>query len=316
MAEHDSVIPPGGSGKLTAVLKTAANQNRRLSKSINVVTDAEDARSLSLRFTVDVRAPIVAKPAYRLNLTTLVGSASSTGVLLHRSDGKRLEIADLTLDYPGLVVRARPVGEAAEATPVPKKTADLWSELASDTQRIKSVVGDVWIDLAVTSSAPPGTTTGTLRFTTNHPDAPTMSWPYTVRVRPLIEARPAEVRLWLPEGGLHGGRSAIVNLRRAKEGVFAITEVEVSHPEVFTAAANSTAAASRQGVRVRVAEGLDRNEIAGNVNGWIRIHTDDPEQAVVEIPVIVAATRALAVRRPRPPQRPTAAHGLATKPHE
>ena len=312
MAEYDSVIPPGGSGTLTAVLKTSVNQNRRFSKSINVVTDAENARGFSLRFTVDVRAPIVAKPSYRLSLTAIAGSASSAGILLHRTDGKPLEIADLTLDHPDLVVRARPVKDEAEATPVPKNAGDLWSELASRTKKIQAAPGDVWIDLAVTSSAPPGTTTGTLRFTTNDPDAPTMSWPYTVRVRPLIEARPAEVRLWLSEGGMHDGRSSIVNLSRTTKGEFAITGVEVSHPEVFNATPMSTAAASRQAVRVRVAEGLDRNEMTGRIKGSIRIHTDDAELAVVEISVIVAPTRALAVRRPLPTVRQKAPHGLTT----
>ena len=312
MAEHDSVIPPGGSGTLTAVLKTSANQNRRFSKAINVVTDAEDARSFSLRFTVDVRAPIVARPSYRLSLTAIAGSASSAGILLQRTDGKPLEIADLTLDHPDLVVRARPVKDEAEATPVPKNAGDLWSELASRTKKIQAAPGDVWIDLAVTSSAPPGTTTGTLRFTTNDPDAPTMSWPYTVRVRPLIEARPAEVRLWLSEGGMHDGRSSIVNLSRTTKGEFAITGVEVSHPEVFNATPMSTAAASRQAVRVRVVEGLDRKEMTGRIKGSIRIHTDDAELAVVEISVIVAPTRALAVRRPLPTVRQKAPHGLTT----
>jgi hypothetical protein len=303
VAEHDSVIPAGGSGTLTAVLKTAPNQSRRFSKSINVVTDAEDARSLSLRFTVDVRAPIVARPAYRLSLTVITGTASSTGILLHRTDGKPLEIADLTLDHPDLVVRARPVKEEPKATPVAEHVGDLWSELASRTKKVQAAPGDVWIDLAVTSSAPPGTKTGTLRFTTNDPEAPTMSWPYTVRVRPLIEARPAEVRLWLSEGRMHDGRSSIVNLNRTMEGEFAITGVEVSHPEVFNATPMSTAAASRQAVRVRVAEGLDRSEMAGRIKGSIRVLTDDAELAVVEIPVIVAPTRALAVRRPGPTVR-------------
>ena len=314
MAEHDSVIPPGGSGTLTAVLKTSANQNRRFSKSINVVTDAEDARRLSLRFTVDVRAPIVARPSYRLSLTAVSGTASSAGILLHRTDGKPLEIADLRLDHPDLVVRARPVRDEAEAdaTPVPAAAGDLWSELASRTKKIKAAAGDVWIDLAVRSSAPPGTTTGTVRFTTNDPDAPTMSWPYMVRVRPVIEARPAEVRLWLSEGAMHNGRSSIVNLSRTKKGEFAITGVEVSHPEVFNAAAVSTAAASRQAVRVTVAEGLDRNQLVERIKGSIRIYTDDVELAVVEIPVIVAPTRALAVRRPLPTVRQKAPHGLTT----
>ena len=111
---------------------------------------------------------------------------------------------------------------------------------------------------------------------------------------------------------MHNGRSSIVNLSRTKKGEFAITGVEVSHPEVFNAAAVSTAAASRQAVRVTVSEGLDRNQLVERIKGSIRIYTDDVELAVVEIPVIVAPTRALAVRRPLPTVRQKAPHGLTT----
>ena len=59
MAEYDSVIPAGGSGTLTAKIKTSPMQNGRISKSINVVTDAADARNIRLRFTIGVETSIV-----------------------------------------------------------------------------------------------------------------------------------------------------------------------------------------------------------------------------------------------------------------
>ena len=112
---------------------------------------------------------------------------------------------------------------------------------------------------------------------------------------------------------MHDGRSSIVNLSRTKVGEFAITGVEVSHPEVFKRRRHvSTAAASRQAVRVRVAEGLDRNQMAERIKGSIRIHTDDAELGVVEVSVIVAPTRALAVRRPVP----TVTTEATTRPHD
>jgi len=304
VAEHDSVIPPGGSGKLTAALRTAPNQNGRLSKSISVTTDAPDARNLHLRFNVNVRAPVVARPAFRFNLTAVTGSTASTRVLLHRTDGKPLAIHDLTLDEPDLMVRARPVNAAGEPTPPPKDAAEMWTELATVTPRFKGEAGDVWIDLAVKASAAPGTRSGTLRFKTNHPDAPEMRLPYLVRVRPVIEARPRTLRLWLPEEGSQQVRSAIVSLRRADGGELTITEVEVSDPEVFAAAADSTAASPRQVVRASIVKGVDASKMTDILHGWIRVKTDDAQQPVVEIPVTVASRRPRGTGRSLPTPRP------------
>ena len=52
--------------------------------------------------------------------------------------------------------------------------------------------------------------------------------------------------------------------------------------------------------------------MAGRIKGSIRVLTDDAEMAVVEIPVIVAPTRALAVRRPVPTVRQKTPNGLTT----
>ena len=297
MAEHDSVIPAGGSGTLTAKVKTVEGQNRRFSKSITVVTDATDARPLTLRFTVDSYSPIVVKPSFRINLTTVEGSAGQTRVVLHRIDGEALAVTEVVAEHPQLLVRAHPV--TGERVPPAEKAGDtnMWEEMATRRHDIKAAPGDVWIELATQEGPISGNIDGRLHLKTNDPEAPELSLPYMVRVRPLIEVRPAAVRMWLSPVRGTEGRSAIVSLRHNQGEEFTITGIEASHPEIFTAAANSTGSAVRQVVRIGVTEGLSADGLVGSVEGWIAVTTDDPNRPRVEIPVVVSPTRAL-TRRP------------------
>ena len=278
MAEHDSVIPAGGSGRLTAKITTSPVQNGRVSKSINVGTDSADARSLRLRFTVDVFAPIVAKPRLRLTATGLEGEGGRARILLHRADGEALEISGVETDNPAVKPQVDRVNrERDSATPAEE--------------------GDIWLEVVSNQDAAPGMLTGTVRVATNHPDAPELVVPFSIRIRSLIEAHPAGVRMWLPTPGGRDGQSAIVTLKRSGKLEFRITAIEVSHPEVFTAAAHSTAPAFRQAVRVGLVDDLSINTFRASIEGWIVVRTDDREKPMVEIPVIVSPNRSLA-RRP------------------
>jgi hypothetical protein len=278
VAEHDSVIPAGGSGRLTARIKTSPSQNGRVSKSINVGTDAADARSLRLRFTVDVYAPIVAKPRLRLTASGLEGEGTRARVLLHRADGEPLEISSVETGNPA--VRAR-VDRVNKKEGNSGKTAE---------------EGDLWLEIVSNHDAAPGMLTGTVRAATNHPDAPELVVPFSIRIRSLIEAYPTGVRMWLPLPGGRDGRSAIVTLKRNGNLEFTITAIEVSHPEIFTAAANSMAPAVRQALRVNLVDDLSRDTFRASVEGWIVVRTDDPEKPKVEIPVIVSPKRSLSRR--------------------
>jgi hypothetical protein len=297
VAEHDSVIPAGGSGRLTATVKTVEGQNRRISKSITVVTDVSGARPLVLRFTVEVYSPIVVRPSYRLYLTTLEGDAGRTRVVLHRIDGEALKISEVVAEHPELLVRTLPVTSESGPSSDDAGTKDLWEEMAARRRPIDAAPGDVWIELSTPATLAPGNINGALRLKTNDPEAPELSLPYMVRVRPMIEVRPAAVRMWLsPEGGMHG-RSAIVALRHNQGKEFAITGVTTSHPDIFKAAANSAGSAARQIIRVSLIDGLEEETLSGTVEGWIEVTTDNPNRSLVEIPVIVASNRALS-RRP------------------
>jgi hypothetical protein len=88
-----------------------------------------------------------------------------------------------------------------------------------------------------------------------------------------------------------------VNLNRNGTGEFTVTGIDVSHPEIFSAAVVSSEPAQRQTVRVELAEGLGPEAINGSIDGWIEITTDDPIRSKLEVPVIVASNRE-ATRRP------------------
>ncbi len=297
MAEHDSVIPAGGSGTLTARIKTVEGQNRRFSKSITVVTDATDTRTLMLRISIEAYSPIVVRPSNRLHLASFEGTAGRARVVLHRVDGEALEVAEAVADHPQLLVRTLPVTHQGVPESNGAGEENLWQEMAARRRPIEAAEGDVWIELSTRETLAAGNMIGTLRLKTNDPEAPNFSLPYAVRVRPLIEVRPATVRMWLAPVTGTEGRSALVALRHNGGEEFAVTGVETSHPEIFVAAANSTGSAARQAIRINLIDGLDADGFAGSVEGWIEVTTDNPSRPVVEIPVVVSPTRALA-RRP------------------
>ena len=284
MAEYDSVIPAGGSGKLIANTHTAPLLDRRIAKSIAVRTDSPDRPNLNLRFSVDVRSPIIFKPNNRLVISTLEGQETRKRVLVRRADGEALEIHSADTRDPTL---------KAVAEPVVRKER---------TNDYEAAPGDVWLDLILPADAPIGSRTGKLYLETNDPLASSLVVPFALRVRPVIEHRPQGARLWTTPSRSGDGYSAFVNLTRTVSGTFKVTRVEVSHPELFSAAVVSPESAQRHSVRVVLSEDLGPGAIAATIEGWLEITTDDPKAPKLEVPVIVAKNRGDS-RRPFPTAR-------------
>ena len=264
-------------------MRTAPLQERRITKSIAVRTDAKDVLNLNLRFSVEVRAPIVFKPNSRLVISTVEGEEARKRVLLRRADGEALQILSADTGDPTLSVITEPV--------VKKER----------TNDYEAAPGDVWLELVLPADSPTGSRTGKLRLSTNDPIASSFEVPFAMRVRMLIEYRPDGVRLWPTPSRSGEGYSGFVNLSRNGEGYFTVTGVDVSHPEVFSAAVVSSEAAQRQTVRVELAHDLGPEAISGTIEGWIEISTDDPIRTKVVVPVVVASTRE-GTRHPFPGQ--------------
>jgi len=260
-------------------MQTPILRDRRITKSIAVRTDAKGVPSLNLRFSVDVRAPIIFKPNPRLAISMVEGHETSKRVLLRRADGETLEILTAEADDQRLVV-------VTEQVVKKERTNDY-----------EAAPGDVWLELVLPANSPIGSRTGKLRLSTNDPIAKSFEIPIAMRVRPLIEHRPEGLRLWATPSRSGDGYSGFVTLSQNGEGFFAITGIEASHPEVFSAAVVSSEPAKRQTVRVELAEGLGPEAISSTIEGWIVISTDDPVRSKLEVPVVVASNRE-GTRRP------------------
>lgn len=312
MAEYDSVIPAGSSGTLSAKMSTRSTQSGRVSKSIGVVTDAAAARELRLRFAVELYMPVTVKPSPALAITLIEGGSGSARLLLSRDDGQALRIVPPELEAAGLTVTAR-AADAQPGSPAKPAAPDApapWGQARRGAREPEAGPGDVWLELSVAPVTAPGVYSGTLRVVTNHPDAPEIELPYTVRVRPILEAHPEAVRLWATAPSNDSGRSLLLSLSHNGGRAFSIAGVEVSHPELFSAVPTPQVAGTRQLLRVRLAEALDADRLGAGVRGWIRVTTDDGEHARVEVPVLVAPSRAASRRPVRAPQRtPVAAGG-------
>ena len=281
MAEFDSVIPAGGSGKLVAKIKTSMSQHGKLSKSISVATDSAETPSIYLRFTIEVHSPITARPRFGVVVNGVEGEMSSGKVLLHRVDGGELEIEEIEVSNTSLAVVTKMVTEKKKEDDVTAEPGDVWIEVAADE------------NLAATRER------GTITLVTNDPMAPRLVIPYSLRILPVIQAQPDVVRMWPSAARSSQGRLGQISMRRNRDGEFTITSVEVSNPKVFSASAITNGAAAKQTVRVALADDVTRENLEGSVHGWIRIGTDDPERPSIEIPVVVAPTRKLSRQPPR-----------------
>ncbi len=277
-------------------MKTGATQRGRVSKTVNVFTDAAGAENLRLRFTVDVRMAIEALPSFRFNLNTIEGQDSSERILLHRTDGQPLVIRKAEVPLKGVTVRTDPV-DASPPVAVPKEKTDLtpWGA-AGEPVAITAEAGDVWLEMAADGTLEAGRYSDAVRIATNHPEAAEIEIPYSIRVRPLIDARPVVVRMWTAPTAENTGRSAIVTLIHYGDRKFSVADVEVSHPAIFTAAAYSREPSTQQSIRAGLVEGLDAAAVGAVTEGWIRVTMNDPERRTLEVPVLIAPTQALSRR--------------------
>jgi len=278
------VIPAGGSGKLVAKVHTAPTQSGRLSKGVAVTTDAAGAERLNLMLTFTVQQVIEVRPQPRVMLQSIRGQGASQRLVLHRADGKPLEVTRFELDSDNLVaVKLEPVTAPGEQGSQP---------------------GDVVVEVSTAADASEGNRGGRLSLFTNHPEQPEVVVSLQVRVRPLIEPRPERVQLWVDEGTA-AGRSTSFRLTSNHEQPFTVTGVVSSHPELFTATPVTTDPRLLQTVQVTLAENADLASMPAAVNGILRVTSDDPKQPVVEVPVVISKR----VRTTRPARviRPVAA---------
>ena len=284
MAEFDSVIPAGGSGTLTAKVKTKATQQGRVSKGVSVRTDSPGADRLTLSVIFNATPVVSVLPHARLFLSGVQGDEPTTTLVFRRGDGKPLEITGV--DTRDVMLKITTT-EVTEATTIGRE---------------KAVPGDVLMTATISPDTVATSTNGTLKITTNHPDAKEIVVPFSVRLRSLIEARPAQLRLLLEEGNT-AGRTTLFRISHNRNGKFKITGLEASNPEVFKAQMiDGESSQQVHSVAVMLVDELESGSINARTMETLVITTDDADQPELRIPVLIEPRQPRMARPPRPTQ--------------
>lgn len=269
MAEHDSVIPAGSTGKLIAKIKTTAVQSGPISKSISVTTDAVGAERLMLSVKFTAVSAIMVLPRAQVTLSGIEGDEISNTLVIRRSDGEALEITGIDNHDDRILITTKTV------------------EKAMKVGRQQAKPGDVLLKIAGAPGLVAVTSNGRFRFATNHPDAANVMVNYAIRLRPVIEVRPSQVRLLLQEGN-DPARTMLMRIQHNRQGEFKITGVTSSKPELFGAQlVGEDVRQQVQTVAVRLEDEVQPGDVASRLLENLVVHTDDKVKPRIEVSVLI-----------------------------
>jgi hypothetical protein len=277
VAEFDSVIPAGGTGKLTARIKTASTQQGRISKSVNVTSDAPGAQRITLGITLNAVPVILVLPHARVSLGGIYGEKPTSTVILRSGDGEPFEVTGVETGDPSLRVTATAVAEAGNV----------------NQQEVRP--GDVILTAAIGSITPRTAAlnlNGVIKVRTTHPDANVVDVPYSIRIRPVIEARPGQLRLLVEEGNATGG-TTLFRVQHNRNEKFEVTALTSSNPEIFTAkGVDGDEAQPVHTIAVMLVDGLNPGSFDSRIMASLIVKTDDKQQPEVSVPVIIEPRQA------------------------
>jgi len=271
VAEYDSVIPAGGSGKVTAKVRTAQTQKGKLTKSVSVMTDAPSSSSLRLVVTFEVMPAIDILPKRNLFLAGMVGEEATAVALLHRTDGKPLKVTGV---------------EAAGSEGLVEIEIEPYTDRASPVEGVKGEEGDVWVVARLSPQSLQMTRAVRVFLTTDHPEMERLEIPLSIRVQSLIVSAPRMVRLLASENPGHRQQTTLrLTHTRGKE--FSVLGVKSADPELFSVEVISTGKLKMHSLKVVLAKGLDLDALDAVTTSSLEVTTDDPGLPRLEVTVRV-----------------------------
>jgi len=267
VAEFDSAIPPGGKGKVVAKVHTRGYQGKR-TKTVRVTTNDPANPQVTLRMTFTVQSPVEVWPSRRPSLSVLQGQPGKLVLVLHRPDGKPLEVKEAFSNRPRLRVRVEKVtGENADP----------------EGKRYGARPGDWRLFVELPDTSRPLSETATVKVETNHPDRPEVSIPVRLRVRPLVQPVPRALYVRLQPG--RDRATARVTLTHGARKPFRVTGAELVGQ--FPGASVRVVSAKPGGSQVLEVVVAGRDLPAGTYRGRVVAHTDLAQAPSVEVPLSV-----------------------------
>jgi hypothetical protein len=265
VAEFDSVIPPGGTGKIVAEVKTNNISGRR-SKSVRVESNDPARRNTVLTLSFEVRTPIDVYPRPTLMLNGVQGQELSETVIIHRTDGQPLELSGPKVNRPGLDVTLEKVTEETADPPARPRGAR---------------PGDYRLTAKLAEPSGQRNETITLQFETNHPERERLVIPVRVSQRALVTPIPRRVTLH------HRGERTVgrATFRHGALRPFEVESVEITGGvEGLSARVLSDRPQATQVVEVA----LDNGALEpGTYNATLVARTSLERLPLVKVPVLV-----------------------------
>ena len=256
VTEFDRIIPPGGTGKVSASLDTRVLTGP--SKGVIEVT-TNDLANLTLTLTtqVNVHHLLLARPGYaRWNMVQ--GEKEGTiGQTMWSQDGKEFEVLEVVA--PGFIRTGFRPAQEAELRP--------------------GVDGSQWrLELTVDSWAPTGPIAGFVEVKTNHPAQPVMRLPVSGFVRPILHVTPPTGEFGSLQ--LETGKRAVFHVQN-----FATELIEVLGVDSTVTGLDVKLSSEEAGRSYRIEVLIPTTMAAGPFEGALRIRTDNSKVPLVEVPL-------------------------------
>jgi Protein of unknown function (DUF1573) len=258
VAEFDHVIPPGGAGKIHAVVDTT-NFGGPIAKSVIAFTNDPENPRLELTVKAEVQPYIFVLPGFARFIQPQGSDPGKVDEIIFTGTFDDLEILKAESPYPFLTVDFRPARE---------------DELQAQGKGRQWVV-TFTVDYDKT---PIGTISAYVTLTTNHPKQPIVSIPVSGFVRPMIAVTPAAADFGKID--LSSPQQARLIIRSFDPANISMTSAETDVPGV-----NVEVTPIEAGKRFALSVTLTPQVPKGDFAGTITIHTTSTKKPVVEVPL-------------------------------
>lgn len=249
----EKVIPPNGEGQIK-VTYSAGKRRGSQSKPIYVSSNDPDQPKLTLKVKGLVKEAVVCTPN-RLNFGKVIQGESRT---------KQIAVS------PG-------EGEKMTVKSVEVSSEYLTADFSKSTEGEKE---SYLINVTLSPEAPRGRLNKQVKIHTDNEHAPLVTVSVMATITGEIVTTPDRVSLIIQKGEQNPGSAVSIN--KARGGPFTISKIECNLEYITT-----TLQPVEEGKRYKVEVNATADAPIGRATGTITIHTDDPKDPEIGVPLTV-----------------------------
>lgn len=286
VAEYDKVIKPGATGKVTAHVDTTQFAGP-ISKAVTIQTNDPNTPTSQLTITAMVKPFVEAVPAGFVRYNLIQGDAQTQTVTLYTEESESEPWEIKSIETPGDYVKAS------------------FRKIEKSEERIKAGQpnqNQYKVDITLGGpSAPIGPLADKLKIVSNSRHQPEYQISLTGLVRPTYMVTPSVVNFGEVTPNDESALRSVLLKSNVKDAAttFKVTKVESSTPAVTASAVPmkrleesidpSTNARKETMIEVpgefEIRIGIAKSAKAGEIDGNVKIHTNDPMNPIYTLPV-------------------------------